>query len=166
MGDNVAVALGALVEADLTSAIDIDLASFVPSELGVGRASEEPRLVRERSLREELVRPWARLRAARDESGTLLGYALFWHVIDELQLLNVAVAIPARRRGIGRALMHDLIAYARSHDVARILLEVRAGNRAAIALYEQLGFTRFNVRERYYADDEDAIEMSLVLRTS
>lgn len=158
------VELGALVEADLTAAIDIDLASFAPSELGIG--ADDPRSVRERSLREELVRPWARLRAARDESGALLGYALFWHVVDELQLLHVAVAIPARRRGIGRALMHDLIAYARAHGVARILLEVRAGNRAAIALYEQLGFSRFNVRERYYADDEDAIEMALVTRTA
>ena len=164
MGDNMAIELGTLVEADLTAAIDIDLASFVPSELGAG--ADDPRIVRERSLREELVRPWARLRAARDESGSLLGYALFWHVVDELQLLNVAVAIRARRRGIGRALMHDLIAYARSHDVARILLEVRAGNRAAIAMYEQLGFTRFNVRERYYADNEDAIEMSLALPTT
>lgn len=157
------VEIGALVEADLTAAIDIDLASFVPSELGVGRGHEDPRIVRERSLREELVRPWARLRGARDERGELLGYALFWHVVDEVQLLNVAVAIPARRRGIGRALVQDLIAYARAHHVARILLEVRASNLSAIALYEQLGFTRFNVRERYYADDEDAIEMTLVL---
>jgi ribosomal-protein-alanine N-acetyltransferase len=157
----VRVELGALVEADLPAAIDIDLASFVPSELGIG--AEEPRIVRERSLREELVRPWARLRAAREDSGVLLGYALFWHVVDELQLLNLAVAIPARRRGIGRALMDDLIGYGRANGVARILLEVRAGNAAAIALYEQLGFTRFNVRERYYADDEDAIEMALML---
>jgi ribosomal-protein-alanine N-acetyltransferase len=157
----VRVELGALVEADLPAAIDIALASFVPSELGIG--AEEPRIVRERSLREELVRPWARLRAAREDSGVLLGYALFWHVVDELQLLNLAVAIPARRRGIGRALMDDLIGYGRANGVARILLEVRAGNAAAIALYEQLGFTRFNVRERYYADDEDAIEMALML---
>jgi ribosomal-protein-alanine N-acetyltransferase len=155
--------IDALVEADLTAAVDIDLASFVPSELGVQVGAEAPSVVRERSLREELVRTWARLRAARDESGALLGYALFWHVVDELHLLNVAVAIPWRRQGIGRALMDDLIAYGRAHAVARILLEVRAGNLAAITLYEQLGFTRFNVRERYYADDEDAIEMSLVL---
>jgi ribosomal-protein-alanine acetyltransferase len=153
--------IDALVPEDLEAAIEIDLASFVPSELGVGR--EDPRVVRERSLREELVRPWAKLRAARDENGALLGYALFWHVVDEVQLLNVAVAIPARRRGIGRALVADLVAYARAHGAARILLEVRAGNHGAIALYEQLGFTRFNVRERYYADDEDAIEMMLLL---
>ena len=154
-------AIDTLVEQDLDGAVAIDLASFVAGELGEGR--EDPRIVRERSLREELARPWSRLRAARDEGGTLLGYLLFWHVVDELHLLNVAVAIPSRRRGIGRALMVDLIAYGRAHAAARILLEVRAGNVAAITLYEQLGFTRFNVRERYYADDEDAIEMSLVL---
>jgi ribosomal-protein-alanine N-acetyltransferase len=153
--------IDALVEADLTAAVDIDLASFVPSELGVG--AETPSVVRDRSLREELVRSWARLRAARDESGALLGYALFWHVVDELHLLNVAVAIPWRRQGIGRALVEDLIAYGRAHAVVRILLEVRAGNLAAVTLYEQLGFSRFNVRARYYADDEDAIEMCLLL---
>ncbi|MEO7094428.1 MAG: ribosomal protein S18-alanine N-acetyltransferase, partial [Polyangiales bacterium] len=128
-------------------------------ELGEGR--EDPRIVRERSLREELARPWSRLRAARDEGGTLLGYTLFWHVVDELHLLNVAVAVPCRRRGIGRALLADLLAYARAHEVVRILLEVRASNAAAIALYESLGFERFNVRAAYYSDGEDAVEMSL-----
>ncbi|MDB4937086.1 MAG: Ribosomal-protein-S18p-alanine acetyltransferase [Labilithrix sp.] len=150
-------AIDAMTEADLEAAIDIDLEAFVPSELGAG--AEDPRVVRERSLREELVRPWARLRAARDEAGRLVGYALFWHVLDEVQLLNVAVAIPSRRQGIGRALMNDLLSYARGHAVTRILLEVRASNTPAIALYESQGFTRFNIRPRYYADDEDAVEM-------
>ncbi len=168
MGDDEAAPplpkIDALTVDDLTAAIDIDLASFAPSELGAG--AEDPRVMRERSLREELVRPWAKLRAARDQSGRLLGYTLFWHVVDELHLLNVAVSIPERRRGIGRALMHDLLAYARSHQVTRILLEVRASNAAAIALYDQLGFLRFNVRERYYADSEDAIEMALAMSES
>ena len=155
------VTIDALMESELDAAIEIDLASFVPSELGAG--GEDPRAVRERSLREELARPWARLRGARDEGLHLLGYALFWHVVDEVHLLNVAVAVSARRRGIGRALMDDLLGYARVNGIVRILLEVRGSNAAAIALYEQLGFERFNVRERYYADAEDAIEMQLVL---
>ncbi len=117
----------------------------------------------ERSLREELTRPWAHLRAARDADGVLIGYLLFWHVVDELHLLNVAVDARARRRGIGRALMDDLLAYARAHGIARILLEVRKTNSPAIAMYLALGFTEFNVRERYYADGEDASEMSLTL---
>jgi len=153
--------IDALVEADVDAAIEIDLVSFVPSELGAER--DDPRAVREKSLREELVRPWARLRAARDAEGVMVGYALFWHVVDEVHLLNVAVAISARRRGIGRALMQEIIAYARAHAVVRILLEARSGNVAAIALYEQFGFERFAVRERYYADGEDAVEMSLTL---
>lgn len=156
-----AVTIDAMVESDVSAALEIDLVSFVASEIGAGR--EDPRVVRERSLREELVRPWGRLRAARDQAGTLVGYTLFWHVVDELHLLNIAVAISARRGGIGRALMHDLLAYARSHDIARILLEARAGNAPALALYEEFGFTRYAVRARYYADCEDAVEMSLVL---
>lgn len=156
-----AIRIEPMREEDLDAAITIDLEAFAPSELGV--ANEEPRVVRERSLREELVRAWARLRVARDESGAVLGYALFWHVVDEVQLLNVAVAIGVRRRGLGRALVEDLIAYGRAHGAARVLLEVRATNTAALALYEALGFERFNVRERYYADGEDAVEMMLTL---
>ncbi|MBS2018392.1 MAG: ribosomal protein S18-alanine N-acetyltransferase [Deltaproteobacteria bacterium] len=146
---------------DLDAAITIDLEAFTPGELGA--AHDEPRSVRERSLREELVRAWARLRVARSESGAVLGYSLYWHVVDEIHLLNVAVAIPARRRGIGRALVAELIAHGKSHGATRVLLEVRASNEAAIAMYEALGFERFNVRARYYADGEDAVEMSLAI---
>ena len=153
------VTIDVLEEREIEAAVAIDLVSFVPSELG-GAGHEDPRAGRERSLREELVRPWSRLRAAHDRGGELVGYTLFWHVVDELHLLNVAVAIDARRRGIGRALVEDLLAYARKHAVMRILLEVRASNVPALALYESLGFERFNVREGYYADGEDAVEMS------
>lgn len=153
--------IDALIESDLEAAIEIDLESFMPGELGAG--AEDPRVVRERSLREELVRTWARLRAARDESGTLVGYTLFWHVVDEVHLLNVAVAVSARRKGLGRALMADLLVYARANAITRVLLEVRASNAPALALYESLGFTRFNVRARYYSDGEDAIEMQLLV---
>ena len=153
--------IDALTLLDLDAAIAIDRESFLPGELGAG--AEDLRAVRERSLREELTRTWARLRAIRDASGTLLGYTLFWHVVDEVHLLNVAVAVRARRQGLGRALMQDLIAYARAHSVVRILLEVRASNAAALSLYDSLGFTRFNVRPRYYSDDEDAVELQLLV---
>jgi ribosomal-protein-alanine N-acetyltransferase len=155
------VTIDALTLVDLDAAIEIDLESFAPGELGA--SAEDPRAVRERSLREELVRTWSRLRAIRDESGAVLGYTLFWHVVDEVHLLNVAVAVRARRQGLGRALMLDLIAYARTHAVVRILLEVRASNTPALSLYDSMGFTRFNVRPRYYSDDEDAIELQLLV---
>lgn len=143
-----------MTEADLDAVLAIDLASFPHGDLGGERA------VREKSLREELARSWARLRVARDEHG-VTGYILFWHVADEIHLLNVAVAPSARRRGIGIALVEDLLAYARAHAAAKVLLEVRASNEPAIRLYERLGFERFNVRKAYYADGEDGVEMML-----
>lgn len=150
-----------MTERDLDATVAIDLASFHPSDIGVERS--DPRAVREKSLREELARTWARLRVARAPSGDVAGYVLFWHVVDEIHLLNVAVDPAARRGGIGRTLVEAVIGYARAHAAAKILLEVRASNAAALALYDRLGFTRFNVRERYYSDGEDGIEMMLEL---
>lgn len=114
---------------------------------------------REASLREELVRAWGHLRVLRDEA-RVLGYVLFWHVTDEIHLLNVAVDEAARRRGFGRRLVEEVIAYARAHEAAKVLLEVRVSNAPAVALYLALGFEEFNRRSRYYDDGEDAIEMA------
>lgn len=152
--------LSPMTEGDLEQVLAIDLASFHPSEIG---REGDPR-AREKQLREELARTWARLRVARDPDGSsVLGYILFWHVADEIHLLNVAVTPDARRRGIGRALVEDLLQYARTHAAAKVLLEVRASNEAAIQLYDRLGFVRFNVRKAYYSDGEDGVEMLLEL---
>lgn len=45
-----------------------------------------------------------------------------------------------------------------------VLLEVRASNAAALHLYDSLGFERVGLRRRYYADGEDAVLMTLLLR--
>lgn len=150
-----------MTEADVADVLAIDLASFHPSDVRVG--AEATRALREQQLREELGRVWARLRVAREEPEGIVGYILFWHVTDEIHLLNVAVDPKARRRGVGRALVEDLVAYARAHAAAKVLLEVRASNEPAIRLYEGLGFERFNVRKGYYADGEDGVEMMLEL---
>jgi ribosomal-protein-alanine N-acetyltransferase len=147
-------------EADVEAALAIDLASFPAQDLGA-TGQDDARASRERQLREELARTWARLRVARSGTSELLGYVLFWHVADEIHLLNVAVRPDLRRRGIGRVLVEEVVAYARSHAAAKVLLEVRASNTAALRLYERLGFVRFHVRSRYYADGEDGVEMML-----
>jgi ribosomal-protein-alanine N-acetyltransferase len=118
---------------------------------------------RESNLREELVRTWGRLRVLRSEH--LLGYVLFWHVTDEIHLLNVAVDPAERRKGYGRRLVEEVIDFGRSHQAERVLLEVRVSNAAAVALYAALGFEEFNRRKRYYDDGEDAIEMMKLIRS-
>lgn len=151
------VVIEPMTEADLDAVLDIDVAAFPP--VGDHEARREPREVREKSLREELARSWARLFVARTDGGRIAGYLLFWHVVDEAHVINVAVAPEERRHGIGRALVAFLLEHARANGIVKLLLEVRASNAAAIGLYEKAGFTRFNVRERYYGDGEDAVEM-------
>jgi ribosomal-protein-alanine N-acetyltransferase len=147
-----------MTDADVDAALAIDQVSFPETDRSA-RGPGDPLEMREKQLREELARSWARLRVARAPTGEVIGYVLFWHVVDEIHLLNVAVAPPSRRCGVGRALVTEVLSYARSIGARRILLEVRASNRAAIALYEGLGFVRFNVRRRYYSDGEDGVEM-------
>lgn len=98
-------------------------------------------------------------------AGRVLGYAVFRELIDEAELLNIAVLPDARRQGIGRVLLGGVRA-ALAPEVHCLHLEVRAGNAPAIALYEREGFVRVGVRRGYYpaADGrEDALLMRLGL---
>ena len=90
----------------------------------------------------------------------LLGYVCYWVVFDELRLMNVAVRPKHRRRGIARHLLECALRDGRASGTTRALLEVRAGNDAACALYRALGFHPYSRRRAYYTNpDEDAILM-------
>ena len=90
--------------------------------------------------------------------GGLRASCAFRLVLDEMHVMNLAVAPPARRRGLARWLLRFAMGRARREGAVRALLEVRAGNREAVALYESLGFRRLGVRREYYHDpDEDAL---------
>jgi len=112
------------------------------------------------SLAEELARPWAHVRVACRE-GVVIGAAVAWVVADEVHVLDVATDPGHRRQGVGRALVRDLVELARAHHAGHMYLEVRRSNVAAIALYRDAGFAAVGFRVRYYADDEDAVEMAL-----
>ncbi|EYF00830.1 ribosomal protein S18-alanine N-acetyltransferase [Chondromyces apiculatus] len=115
------------------------------------------------SIREELSRPWTRCWMVR-RGGEALAFLIAWHVADEVHVLNVATAPAARRQGCARALMTEVLAYAREHQVRILLLEVRRSNVPAIGLYRGLGFHTLSVRKGYYSDNgEDAVEMILAL---
>lgn len=97
----------------------------------------------------------------------LLGYAGLW-VGDgrgDADLLTIATAPAARRRGVARLMLRELIGRARAAGCGALLLEVRASNAAAQALYVSEGFVRIGMRRRYYtAPVEDALVMRLTLR--
>lgn len=84
-------------------------------------------------------------------------------LFDEAEILDVAVSPDWRRRGIAAALLTALIAQLPA-EIRRVLLEVRASNRAALSLYRKLGFHEDGLRKNYYPVDrgarEDAVLMS------
>lgn len=97
-------------------------------------------------------------------AGTLLGYIMFWVVFEELHLMNLAVCPEVRRRGLGTELARHALSVGAARGVRTALLEVRASNLAAIALYEGLGFARKCVRKGYYNHPrEDAVIMTFFM---
>jgi ribosomal-protein-alanine N-acetyltransferase len=91
-------------------------------------------------------------------AGPIRAYCSFRLVQDEMQVMNVAVARGCRRRGLARWLIGFALGRGARAGARRAFLEVRAGNRAALALYESLGFRRLGVRRDYYREPvEDAL---------
>lgn len=99
---------------------------------------------------------------AVDPGGKILGFIVFWLIIDEAHLANFAVRSEARCLGIGRALLNHGL-HACYDGGARVsFLEVRAGNASAIHLYESSGYHTESIRKQYYQDNhEDALLMNL-----
>jgi len=113
----------------------------------------------------ELARDWAKIWVAR--TGTdpdVAGFALTWHAADEVHLLDLVVDEPQRRRGFGRSLLEAVISDARTSGGRMVVLEARASNEPAVALYRSAGFFVTDVRRAYYSDNgEDAVVMRLEL---
>jgi len=95
------------------------------------------------------------------EHRSIAGYIVARETAGELHINNVAVREHYRRRGIGRALLARVVAEAERIGVTTAFLEVRDGNLAAQALYEQCGFKAIARRSNYYSQPtEDAVVMS------
>ena len=94
------------------------------------------------------------------EDGCLLGYIGSQSVMDESNVMNVAVDPSSRRRGVAERLVCSLIDSLRSKGIASLTLEVRASNLPAISLYEKLEFCQVGRRPGYYRHPkEDALIM-------
>lgn len=96
-------------------------------------------------------------------NGTLLAYAVTMRVLEEVHLLNLTVTPKLWRQGYGRRMLATLKARARIDRATRMLLEVRATNVPACALYASMGFARIGIRRGYYPAHlgrEDAIVMA------
>lgn len=95
-----------------------------------------------------------------EEGGNVSGFLIARQVIDEAEVLNVAVLPEARRQGRASGLLATALDQFRRSGALRVFLEVRTSNQPAIAFYRKHGFTDSGRRKTYYRDPiEDALCM-------
>lgn len=100
--------------------------------------------------------------ALAEAEGLLIGRA----VAGEAELLTIAVAPQARRRGVGAELVARFLYQARLRGAEEAFLEVAAGNLAALTLYRAHGFSEAGRRRGYYRHPDGRAEDALILRRS
>ena len=111
----------------------------------------------ENSIRYELTNPLSFWLVAV-EGDRLAGYVGSQSVLDEADMMNIAVHPDFRRRGVAQNLVEALVAGLKEKNVRCLTLEVRASNEPAIALYQKLGFIQVGRRPKYYRNPrEDAL---------
>ena len=142
------VRLRPFVESDLPQILEIEHASF-------------PLPWKAEFFLKELQNPrgWSWV---AEKEGIIVGYLCGWFVVDEGEILKVAVHPSSRRYGVGGALLEKAMVIADQRGVQTLHLEVRVSNTAAIALYKFRGFHEVGRRRRYYENGEDALLMTWV----
>lgn len=145
----------------LTRATAADIASLVALE---GRCFDWPwgRL----SFEGEMASAGADSRlvwtAAASGEQRIIAYIFFRFIADEVHIFRLAVDPSWRRQGIGSRLVAECLTAARRQGLAAAVLEMRASNREAMALYRRFGFEAAAVRPGYYSDSrEDALILKL-----
>lgn len=135
-----------MTEADLDEVLPIEASSF---------SSPWSR----RHFLDELTSPLSFPMVARMADGTVAGYICMMMVVDEGSVLNVAVHPQLRRKGIGKMMIQAALAEFHSRGASFVALEVRPTNKAAMTMYEGLGFVVTGRRKAYYENGEDAVLM-------
>ena len=111
----------------------------------------------EKSVAGELENPLAYWLVAVEED-MVVGYIGSQTVLDETDMMNVAVHPDHRRKGIAEALVMELEKALKDLGSHSLTLEVRESNEPARKLYEKLGFVQVGKRPRYYRNPrEDAL---------
>jgi ribosomal-protein-alanine N-acetyltransferase len=97
-----------------------------------------------------------------DKPAILSGYLLAMIMVDEAEILSIAVRSDHQKRGRGAGLLGHFLAHIAAQGVETVLLEVAADNVPALSLYHRHGFAEFGRRIAYYNRSDgrcDAIMM-------
>ena len=107
-------------------------------------------------LQDKLVEALVLRRSTMRITDKPVGFVLVRSVVDEAEILTIAVDPDHQKSGGGKQLMQEMIRFLYGNRIAKLFLEVDAGNKAALALYASFGFTKVGERKGYYhtADGE------------
>ena len=112
-------------------------------------------------LAEELDNALSAFLVALDAGGRVAGYAGLQVILDEGNILNIAIRPDCRRKGVAKKLLKVFLDFAQGNRLSFLTLEVRASNYPAIALYGAHSFRGVGRRKNYYEHPrEDAIIMT------
>ena len=101
---------------------------------------------------------------ALNEDGAPIGYGGLLTVLDEGQITNIAVHPDHRSKGVGKAILKEIICESKKRGIRDLSLEVRQSNLPAKALYQSHGFEIAGVRKGFYRHPtEDGLVMILSL---
>ena len=89
------------------------------------------------------------------ENNDVIGYIGMSVVIDEGYIFNVAVSETHRKKGVGSALINELVTYGKKNNLCFITLEVRESNINAQSLYSKFGFIKVGERKNYYSEPKE-----------
>ncbi len=95
-----------------------------------------------------------------DIQSRILGFFIFYNVLDEMHILDITVAKNMQSKGIGSLMLDRIIKLNKDVGIKFFFLEVRVSNLTAVNLYKKFGFKIFMLRKNYYEDNgEDALCM-------
>jgi ribosomal-protein-alanine N-acetyltransferase len=115
---------------------------------------------------DELAQAETRRYLVAEHGGHIVGYAGLMCIEPIADVQTIAVVPEQEGKGIGSALLTELILESRRRCAEDVLLEVRADNPRAQQLYRRFGFDQIHLRPRYYRDGVDALIMRLRLDTA
>jgi ribosomal-protein-alanine acetyltransferase len=122
---------------------------------GILREAKEAASWSEEALRETEKLPGVSAFVS-ERGGAISGIVVGRRVLDEAEILNLAVKQGMRRQGEGRALVRRILQRFAEQQVSRVFLEVRESNAGAIVFYRGLGFQAIGTRRDYYRDPTEA----------
>lgn len=94
--------------------------------------------------------------------GQVAGFCILQPVLDEANLLLMAIDPVQQGQGLGYQLLEASVAMLKNNPV-QIFLEVRESNLAAIKLYEKSGFHQIDLRKNYYPNANGSREHAIIM---